>query len=456
MGARVWMGCLLTAAWMGWTAAAAAADGEVYSTLELEHREFPQESFAPDREPRASSVALSVEFFREWNRGDQLLSGLIFGRADSVDEERTHADIRELSFVHAARSYEARLGIRKVFWGVTESRHLVDIINQDDFVEDIDGEDKLGQPMINGAWITDYGTVDAFWLPYFRERTYPGEEGRPAAPLPIEEDAARYESSREQHHQDFALRWRHTIGSIDIGLSWFKGTARQPRLEPCVRQGSGFDGTENQANCDIPEAAPDQPMPTGFPPVDNALVALAQQTGQAPTDDQVKQQLVDALVLIPFYDQLEQVSLDAQWILGGWALKLEAARREQREVWTNAMVAGFEYTLFGVGGSAVDVGVLSEYLYDQRAGVFEAFFDRDVFAGTRISLNDVAGTTLLAGAIRDLDNTSVAYTVEAERRFGSSFKLALESRLLSNVPDDAPNKPLANEDSVSLIGQYFF
>jgi len=54
------------------------------------------------------------------------------------------------------------------FWGVTEFQHLVDIINQTDLVENIDTEDKLGQPMINLALINDWGTVDLFIMPYFR------------------------------------------------------------------------------------------------------------------------------------------------------------------------------------------------------------------------------------------------------------------------------------------------
>ena len=60
-----------------------------------------------------------------------------------------HGDIRELAYVHASDDWELRLGIRKEFWGVTEFQHLVDVINQTDGVEDFDGEDKLGQQMVN-------------------------------------------------------------------------------------------------------------------------------------------------------------------------------------------------------------------------------------------------------------------------------------------------------------------
>ncbi|MDD7885073.1 hypothetical protein [Flavivirga sp. 57AJ16] len=38
---------------------------------------------------------------------------------------------------------------------MTESNHLVDIINQTDAVETFDGEEKLGQPMVQLSWGTD-------------------------------------------------------------------------------------------------------------------------------------------------------------------------------------------------------------------------------------------------------------------------------------------------------------
>lgn len=436
---------------------AASADSEVYLTLEAEHREYPQESMAPGREDRSSSAAATVEWFTEWNRGDQVLSGKIFGRVDSVDDERTHADIRELSFLHAARSWEARLGIRKVFWGVAESRHLVDIINQTDFVEDIDGEDKLGQPMVNLAWITrDWGSFDAFWLPYFRERTYPGEDGRPAFPLPIAEDEARYQSDDEQQHQDFAASWRNTFGPADIRFGWFDGTARGPRLLPCVRQGSGLPGTQNEANCDVASAAPQGASLTDVEALNALITAIAQQAGLAPTDEEVRQQIANNLVLVPFYDQIRQASVDAQVILGGWALKFEGTRREQLGEYTNAMVAGFEYTLYAKFNGATDIGLLSEFLYDERDDPLVALFDRDLFVGSRIALNDVAGTTFLGGTIYDLDDESFAITVEAERRLNESFKAQIEARLFTNVPEGAPTEVFANEDFVSLILQYYF
>ena len=40
--------------------------------------------------------------------------------------------------------------------------------------------------------------------------------------------------AQEEKHIDFAIRWSHTIGPWDIGLSHFYGTSRDPRLLPQV------------------------------------------------------------------------------------------------------------------------------------------------------------------------------------------------------------------------------
>ena len=93
------------------------------------------------------------------------------------DGERTHFDVRELYWETFGETWDLRIGIARVFWGVVETQHLVDIINQTDTVENSDGEDKLGQPMINLSLVRDWGTVDLFVLPGFRERTFRGVSG---------------------------------------------------------------------------------------------------------------------------------------------------------------------------------------------------------------------------------------------------------------------------------------
>ena len=350
------------------------------------------------RQQRGTTLAISVEpeFYAEWAGGKQSVTFTPFVRLDERDEERSHADLRELYWRKAGQAYELRLGVRRVFWGVTESQHLVDVINQDDFVENFDGEDKLGQPMANLALITaDWGTFDIFVLPYFRERTFPGVEGR-LRPQPwVDTDDARYESDRKEHHVDGALRWFGTVGAFDIGLSYFRGTNRDPRL--------------------LVEPGPLQArLPQGCPPGCQPLLHFPQAR------------------LVPQYDQITQLGLDLQANVNGWALKLEGIRRVSDFEQFTAAVGGFEYTLVGVFGTTIDVGMLAEYLYDSRGELapdslqalaqqriqdgagftpaeamalrglrpknYSAFQD-DVFVGSRIAFNDVHSTDILAGLI---------------------------------------------------------
>src|SRR5690606_38997970 len=137
-----------------------------------------------------------LEFYHDASAGDQRFAFTAFGRIDSADRERTHIDVRELYWWKNFGSLEIYAGVRKIFWGVTESLHLVDVINQDDVVENPDREEKLGQPMIQLLSQRDWGLLEWFVLPYFREQQLPGREGRLRPGPPILD--AEYQSGAEQ------------------------------------------------------------------------------------------------------------------------------------------------------------------------------------------------------------------------------------------------------------------
>jgi len=199
----------------------------------LEGRYFTQDSpYQAADYSTNGSVYLKGEVFHEWNNRDDQFIFIPYARVDENDSERTHVDIRELSWIHVGSGWESRVGIRKVFWGVTEGRHLVDIINQTDLVDQVDGEEKLGQPMLNLSTVRDWGIVDLFVLPGFRERTYAGEEGRPRTPLPVSDDA-RYESGAEDKRVDVGFRYQQYFNNgLQLALSHFSGTSREPLLLP--------------------------------------------------------------------------------------------------------------------------------------------------------------------------------------------------------------------------------
>ena len=108
--------------------------------LEAEGRYFYDAEDEDGDAPLLGSVAGTLELFHGWDDNHQRIVGEFFGRWDENDDERTHGDVRELYYQQSGDTFEFRLGARRVFWGVTESRHLVDIVNQSDFVENISNE----------------------------------------------------------------------------------------------------------------------------------------------------------------------------------------------------------------------------------------------------------------------------------------------------------------------------
>jgi len=321
------------------------------------------------------------------------------------DEERNHVDVRELMWINAMGDWELRLGVGKVFWGVTESLHLVDVINQVDLVESPDGEEKLGQPMLNLSRFTDWGTWDLFVLPLFRERTYAGINGRLRAPLVVDTDMdALYESDDEDKHVDWAVRWSHYIGDWDIGLSHFSGTSREPVFE------------------------------------NNNIVMNS----------------VGQLVILPTYNLIDQTGLTLQALLGDWAWKLETTSTEEKDERYTQAVFGFEYTHVGVFDSSIDLGLLLEYLYDDRDESAPGPFEDDVMLGLRWVFNDMQSSEILMGVISDLDGGAISSSVEASRRLGQSWKLALEYRGTSSLESTDRAYILRNDDYFQLELGYFF
>lgn len=329
------------------------------------------------------SAVVAPEYRREWNDSNDRLTVIPFLRLDADDDERTHFDIREASWQHLAGPWTYRLGIGRAFWGVTESRHLVDIVNQTDQVEDIDEEDKLGQPMINVERFSGFGTFSVFLLPYFRERTFPADDGRLRGALPIDTELSVYESGRKDRRTDIAFRWEQTLDEWDIGVSGFHGNGREPRLVPQ----------------DVNPRGP---------------------------------------VLVPHYDVISQTGLDLQYTRGPWLVKLEAIRRSGQGRAFTAFVTGFEYTVYALRNTNRDLGLLVERLYDGRDPTAPATtLANDIFLGTRLAFNDVNDTMLLVGAIIDRDDHGVASFVEGQRRLWERWRLELELRLLSNVEGEA-------------------
>jgi len=204
------------------------APEKISGELATEYRYFPVKGEYGNTEQLHASIVIKPEYTLSWDSDRRVVSVISYIRLDQQDSQRTHGDLRELSLVSSWRSMDLRLGVSSVFWGVTESQHLVDVINQADLVENLDGEQKLGQPMINPTWVTRLGNLDFFILPYFRERTFPGVNGRFRSAMVVDSDQAEYLHPDKNRHVDRAMRWSTSGGDIDWALSYFQGTDREP------------------------------------------------------------------------------------------------------------------------------------------------------------------------------------------------------------------------------------
>ena len=92
----------------------------------LEFRGFNQTAKDTQQDHNTNfSFVFESEYFHEWDDGDQSIAFVPYFRVDENDDERTHFDIRELTYLKVAEDWELRIGIRKVFWGVTEFQHLL-------------------------------------------------------------------------------------------------------------------------------------------------------------------------------------------------------------------------------------------------------------------------------------------------------------------------------------------
>ena len=353
--------------------------GDLFGWFDAQARFFPQQAGNPLGIPPQNdywfngSLAWEPGFFM--NVTDNMNFELIlFGRVDQHDRNRTHGDIREGFFELFFNEWTLGFGIHKVFWGVTESRHLVDIINQNDLVEDFDNDIKLGQAMITTSYTNDKaGTFSLYVMSWARPLVFPGPLGRPTLPIPVDNDLRVYESRLKEGQIDAALRWSHSMAGFDWGLSYFYGTAREPQLFP----------TTNAA---------------GLP------------------------------VLQPVYDLIHQGGLDVQYTVEGWLLKAESIVRGGQGPTFGAVTGGFEYTFYQASGSILDIGIILEYSYDGRNNNTFIIFNNDFFTGVRLSLSDVGSTEFLVGSFIDAKDGSVFIAAEASRRFGDSWKILLEGR----------------------------
>ena len=353
---------------------------EYSGRLGIESRSFTEPALYPGQNSGGGSIVLEPNLYFEDTQGSGWSFNLVpFFRTDSADNARTHTDLREAYFLWFgeagdASEWELRLGVDRVFWGVAESNHLVDIINQTDLVDHPYGETKLGQLMAHLTFSGDWGVAEIIGMPHHRLRTFPGSGGRLRSQFVVDSNQATYENGAEEKHLDWAARYSHSIGYFDIGVSVFDGTSREPYLKPVVADG----------------------------------------------------------ILIPHYEQIKQFGLDVSMVAGPWLLKLEAIHRtgapelsgEENDY--SAYILGGEYTFYSILDSTVDLTLFSEWNKDERGVNSTDDLNNDFFLAGRFMFNDVQNTALTVAAVKDKELDTSTLTIEFDRRLSDQWELDVE------------------------------
>lgn len=377
---------------------------EIFGEVSLEATGFFRDPQFRGQDRDDLSIAGTATLLAEWQEGDLSLRITPFARYDIADDRRTHWDLREAKIDYLTGPWSFTLGADTVFWGKTEVVHLVDIINQTDRVEDLDDEDRLGQPMLRVGYLSDIGEVSAFFMPYFRERTFPGTSGRLRSNPPVNTALPFYDTGAEEWTPSFALRYAGVFGGVDLGLSAFHGLGRDPAFF--------------------------------FDPARNALR--------------------------PFYERITQGGIDAQYTVDAALWKAEAIFRtgqknlQFREEDFGAITGGLEYTLFRILETNTDLGLIAEYAWDSRGDNAQTAFQNDLILGTRLTLNDPEDTAvLLTGAI-DTTNGASTLRLEAERRLGDEWRLAVEGQAFLAQDRSRPAGALADDHFLRVTLSYYF
>ena len=374
---------------------AAAIDYKAYGFIQPEITTFFNGDGRHDQSNSNQSIFVKGTFITYLNNGDQKITINTTGRIDEKDSERSYIDFQKFKYEQYFDDITLKIGNELIFWGVNESFNIVDIINQSNLAEDISGTKKFGQPMISLNYYHSYGNFDLLIMPFFKERIFPGRNGRPRLALEVDESTVAYESSSKKNKIDAAVRYSTVYDDYDIGIAHFYGNNRSPELNV------------------------------------NPL-----------------SQKLDA-----YYPILSQTSLDIQSTKGAWLYKLETLTAKNGEERHFGIAGGTEYTIYGLRETTSDLGIIVEYTFDDRNDF--AFNNEGVLA-LRWTKNDIKSTSLLAGLVADMSGSSNRFFAEFEQRIRDDLKVFIDMSINGEIDADDFTYAFEEDSQLTLkIAKYF-
>jgi hypothetical protein len=364
-----------------------------------EMRIYPDAPLFPDQDPDDVQASATATLNASADVGEARFDVELFGRFAPDAARELSGDVRQ-AFVRLQRDKaEWKLGVLSETWGVLEAWNPVDIINQRDLVEDFQGDVKLGQPGMLMTYQLEGATLSFFGTAVARERRFARREDRfrvlPASIVDEDLEDGRWAPTG-------AIRAEVPVNALNLGLSQFLGTAREPILSPIVGAG-GLEGFR------------------------------------------------------AFYGRISQTSIDAEYVVGDSVLKAELIhqRGDARPFWGGGI--GIETSFSKFGGGLGDLTLYAEAYADSRDDDAPLTpFQRDVFVGARYSFNDTGDTLLELRHTYDLEWRSSLLELRANRRLFSDFVLSFAFLTTLNQSRDPALSALGRDTQFKLrLARYF-
>ena len=155
-------------------------------------------------------VAPSIDAFDAFAEG--------YVQTDNVDG--TEADLVEGWLRLTAGDLSLKAGRQIIVWGRADRLNPSDVLSSRDYTLLVasDDEQRRGTTMVQARLGLGAFTLDAYWLPEFRDNRFPLDRN-PAGAVVVPDQ-------RIDDKSQFAMKLDRSGGSIDWSVSWFHGTDR--------------------------------------------------------------------------------------------------------------------------------------------------------------------------------------------------------------------------------------
>jgi hypothetical protein len=341
--------------------------------------------------PLEAAIEFDGRFASEFRNGEIEIDGRPFLRFDPTGD-RSRFDLTEASLTRLDDFWEVSIGMKEIAWGVAESRNPVDGLNQRELVGVADDYRRLGQLSLNLTVMRRWGTIDAFLLPWFRERSFTGHAGMLWSPYPVEASRGSFESGDGPRPVDWAIRWRHSLGPVDVSLTHLQGNLREPDFDTMPDDTNGFSHR-------------------------------------------------------PRYSDGGQSGLAVQAVTGSWVWKLEVLTADPERGRYVSAAGGLEYAIGDY------LALFLEYSGDSRGGQALTSFQNDLFAGARLFLPD---GQLRLGTFTDLGHGNSVLSLSLDWRLGAAAVIGFEAGIFLGDQAEEPALARRQHSAVALrLSRYF-